>query len=80
MISEGRKDFNKNDSNPNHSIEIGGGIGTKLDKRVFVHEDLTESRSKDKKPRVDNVDLEGIKDYVQKIKRIVIPLVNLWIY
>ena len=69
MISEGGKDLNENDSNPTDSIKIGGGIGMKLDKRIFVHEDLTESRSEVKKPRVDNVDLEAIKDYVQQITK-----------
>ena len=39
MISEGGKDLNENDSNPTDSIK-GGGIGMKLDKRIFVHEDL----------------------------------------
>jgi TRAF3-interacting protein 1 len=67
MISEGGKDMDQNDSNPTDSIKIGGGIGMKLDKKIFVHEDLTESRSEIKKPRVDNVDLEAIKEYVQQI-------------
>ena len=74
MISEAGKDLNENDSNPNDSIKIGGGIGMKLDKRIFVHEDLTESRSEVKKPRVDNVDLEAIKDYVQQITKNCNPL------
>ena len=74
MISEGGKDLNENDSNPTDSIKIGGGIGMKLDKRIFVHEDLTESRSEVKKPRVDNVDLEAIKDYVQQITKNCNPL------
>ena len=74
MISEAGKDLNENDSNPTDSIKIGGGIGMKLDKRIFVHEDLTESRSEVKKPRVDNVDLEAIKDYVQQITKNCNPL------
>jgi hypothetical protein len=74
MISEGGKDLGGNDSNPTDSIKIGGGIGMKLDKRIFVHEDLTESRSEIKKPRVDNVDLEAIKEYVQQITKNCNPL------
>ena len=54
--------------------QIGGGIGMKLDKRIFIHEDLTESRSEIKKPRVDNVDLEAIKEYVQQITKNCNPL------
>ena len=41
MISEGGKDIGDNNSNPTDGIKIGGGIGMKLDKRIFVHEDLT---------------------------------------
>ena len=74
MISEGGKDMNQGDSNPTDGIKIGGGIGMKLDKRIFVHEDLTESRSEIKKPRVDNVDLEAIKEYVQQITKNCNPL------
>ena len=70
----GGKDLNEKDSNPTDYIKIGGGIGMKLDKRIFVHEDLTESRSEIKKPRVDNVDLEAIKDYVQQITKNCNPL------
>ena len=57
MISEGGKDVGGQNSNPTDGIKIGGGIGMKLDKRIFVHEDLTESKSEIKKPRGDNVDL-----------------------
>ena len=75
MISEGGKDIVGNeDSNPTDGIKIGGGIGMKLDKKIFVHEDLTESRSEVKKPRVDNVDLEAIKEYVQQITKNCNPL------
>ena len=74
MISEGGKDLNENDSNPTDDIKIEGGIGMKLDKRIFVHEDLTESKSKIKKPRVDNIDLEAIKEYVQQIIKNCNPL------
>ena len=77
MISEGGKDLGGNDSNPTESIKIGGGIGMKLDKRIFVHEDLTESRSEIKKPRVDNVDLEAIKEYVPQITKNCNPLAKL---
>ena len=75
MGGEGGKDFRENlNSNPTDGIKIGGGIGMKLDKRIFVHEDLTESRSEVKKPRVDNVDLEAIKEYVQQITKNCNPL------
>ena len=75
MISEGGKDIVGNeDSNPTDGIKIGGGIGMKIDKKIFVHEDLTESRSEVKKPRVDNVDLEAIKEYVQQITKNCNPL------
>jgi len=74
MISEGGDDINAGESNPTDSIKIGGGIGMKLDKRIFVHEDLTESRSEVKKPKVDHVDLEAIKEYVQQITKSCNPL------
>ena len=74
MISEGGDDINAGEANPTDSIKIGGGIGMKLDKRIFVHEDLTESRSEVKKAKVDNVDLEAIKDYVQQITKNCNPL------
>ena len=47
---------------------FGGGIGIMLDKRIFVNEDMTESR------------LKTIKDYVQQITKNCNPigkLVNL---
>ena len=74
MISEGGKDLNENESNPTDNIKIEGRIGMKLDKRIFVHEDLTESKSKIKKPRVDNVDLEAIKEYGKQITKNCNPL------
>ena len=74
MISEEGNDVDAGETNPTDSIKIGGGIGMKLDKRIFVHEDLTESRSEIKKPRVDNVDLEAIKEYVQQITKNCNPL------
>jgi len=74
MISEGGDDVDAGESNPTDSIKIGGGIGMKLDKRIFVHEDLTESRSEVKKPKVDHVDLEAIKEYVQQITKSCNPL------
>ena len=74
MISEGGDDVDPGEANPTDSIKIGGGIGMKLDKRIFVHEDLTESRSEVKKPKVDNVDLEAIKEYVQQITKSCNPL------
>ena len=74
MISEGGDDINAGEANPTDSIKIGGGIGMKLDKRIFVHEDLTESRSEVKKPKVDHVDLEAIKEYVQQITKSCNPL------
>jgi TRAF3-interacting protein 1 len=74
MISEGGADVDAGEANPTDSIKIGGGIGMKLDKRIFVHEDLTESRSEVKKPKVDNVDLEAIKEYVQQITKSCNPL------
>ena len=74
MISEGGDDVDAGEANPTDSIKIGGGIGMKLDKRIFVHEDLTESRSEVKKPKVDNVDLEAIKEYVQQITKSCNPL------
>jgi TRAF3-interacting protein 1 len=74
MISEGGDDVDPGEANPTDSIKIGGGIGMKLDKRIFVHEDLTESRSEVKKPKVDHVDLEAIKEYVQQITKSCNPL------
>ena len=74
MISEGGEDVDPGEANPTDSIKIGGGIGMKLDKRIFVHEDLTESRSEVKKPKVDHVDLEAIKEYVQQITKSCNPL------
>ena len=74
MISEGGDDINAGEANHTDSIKIGGGIGMKLDKRIFVHEDLTESRSEVKKPKVDHVDLEAIKEYVQQITKSCNPL------
>ena len=74
MITEGGDDINVGEANPTDSIKIGGGIGMKLDKRIFVHEDLTESRSEVKKPKVDHVDLEAIKEYVQQITKSCNPL------
>ena len=74
MIREDGKDIEGGDSNPTDNIKIGGGIGMKLDKRIFVHEDLTESKSEIKKPKVDNVDLEAIKEYVQQITKNCNPL------
>ena len=74
MISEGGNDVDAGEANPTDSIKIGGGIGMKLDKRIFVHEDLTESRSEVKKPKVDHVDLEAIKEYVQQITKSCNPL------
>ena len=74
MISEGGDEINAGETNPTDSIKIGGGIGMKLDKRIFVHEDLTESRSEIKKPKVDHVDLEAIKEYVQQITKSCNPL------
>ena len=74
MISEGGDDVDAGEANPTDSIKIGGGIGMKLDKRIFVHEDLTESRSEVKKPKVDHVDLEAIKEYVQQITKSCNPL------
>jgi len=74
MISEGGADVDAGEANPTDGIKIGGGIGMKLDKRIFVHEDLTESRSEVKKPKVDHVDLEAIKEYVQQITKSCNPL------
>ena len=77
MISEGGDDVKmggEEEGSPTDGIKIGGGIGMKLDKRIFVHEDLTESRSEVKKPKVDNVDLEAIKEYVQQITKNCNPL------
>ena len=64
MISEGGDEINSGEANPTE----------KLDKRIFVHEDLTESRSEVKKPKVDHVDLEAIKEYVQQITKSCNPL------
>ena len=77
MISEEGNDVNvggEEGGSPTDGIKIGGGIGMKLDKRIFVHEDLTESRSEAKKPKVDKVDLEAIKEYVQQITKNCNPL------
>ena len=75
MIYEGGEDVDIGENrNLTDSIKIGGGIGMKLDKRIFVHEDLTKSSSELKKPKVDNVDLDAIKDYVQQITKNCNPL------
>ena len=46
----------------------------KLDKRIFVYKDLTKSKSTIKKPRVDNADLEAIKEYMKQIIKNCNPL------
>jgi len=75
MIYESGEDVDIGENrNLSDSIKIGGGIGMKLDKRIFVHEDLTKSSSELKKPKVDNVDLDAIKDYVQQITKNCNPL------
>ena len=78
MISEGGgndlESTNK-DNEKNDSIKFSGGAaGMRLDKRIFVHEDLGESKSEDLKKRIDNVDLEAIKEYVQNITKNCNPL------
>ena len=74
MIQEDGADVDNDDGNKNDDIKIGGGIGMKMDKRIFVHEDLTESKSEVKKARVENVDLEAVKEYVQQITKNCNPL------
>ena len=77
MISEGGDDINLDEGRGRDTKDrgkMGDGIGMKLDKRIFVHEDLTESKSEIKKPKVDNVDLEAIKEYVQQITKNCNPL------
>ena len=74
MIQEGGVDVQNDDEDKNDNIKIGGGIGMKMDKRIFVHEDLTESKSEVKKARVENVDLEAVKEYVQQITKNCNPL------
>ena len=74
MIQENGDDVDNEGGIKMDNIKIGGGIGMKMDKRIFVHEDLTESKSEVKKPRVDNIDLEAIKEYVQQITKNCNPL------
>ena len=74
VIQEDGADVDNDDDNKNDDIRIGGGIGMKMDKRIFVHEDLTESKSEVKKARVENVDLEAVKEYVQQITKNCNPL------
>ena len=74
MIQDDGADVGNEDDNKNDDIKIGGGIGMKMDKRIFVHEDLTESKSEVKKPKVENVDLEAVKEYVQQITKNCNPL------
>ena len=74
MIQEDGADVDNDGDNKNDDIRIGGGIGMKMDKRIFVHEDLTESKSEVKKARVENVDLEAVKEYVQQITKNCNPL------
>ena len=74
MIQEDGADVDNDNDNKNDDIKIGGGIGMKMDKRIFVHEDLTESKSEVKKARVENVDLEIVKDYIQQITKNCNPL------
>ena len=68
MINEGWKYFNKNDSNPTVIIKM------KLDKRIFVHEDSTDSRFKVKKPRVNDFSLGAVKGCAQQITKNCNPL------
>ena len=78
MISEGGGndlESSMKENAKNESIKFSGGAaGMRLDKRIFVHEDLGESKSDDKKKRIDNVDLEAIKEYVQNITKNCNPL------
>ena len=74
MIQENGEEIDNGGGIKMDNIKIGGGIGMKMDKRIFVHEDLTESKSEVKKPRVDNIDLESIKEYVQQITKNCNPL------
>ena len=74
MIQENGDDVDNGGGIKMDNIKIGGGMGMKMDKRIFVHEDLTESKSEVKKPRVDNIDLEAIKEYVQQITKNCNPL------
>ena len=74
MIQENGDDVDNGGGIKMDNIKIGGGVGMKMDKRIFVHEDLTESKSEVKKPRVDNIDLEAIKEYVQQITKNCNPL------
>ena len=74
VIDEDGDDVGNEEGNKMGNIKIGGGIGMKMDKRIFVHEDLTESRAEGKKVRVDNVDLESVKEYVQQITKNCNPL------
>ena len=74
MIQENGDDVDNGGGIKMDNIKIGGGMGMKMDKRIFVHEDLTESKSEVKKPRVDNIDLESIKEYVQQITKNCNPL------
>ena len=67
-------DVDNGDENKTGGIKIGGGIGMKMDKRIFVHEDLTESRAEGKKARIEKVDLESVKEYVQQITKNCNPL------
>ena len=56
MISEGGGndlESSMKDNQKNDSIKFSGGAaGMKLDKRIFVHEDLGESKSDDKKKKL----------------------------
>ena len=74
MIQENGDDVDNGGGIKMDNIKIGGGMGMKMDKRIFVHEDLTESKSEVKKPREDNIDLEAIKEYVQQITKNCNPL------
>lgn len=78
MISEGGGndlESSMKENAKNDSIKFSGAAsGMRLDKRIFVHEDLGESKSDDKKKRIDNVDLEAIKEYVQQITKNCNPL------
>ena len=74
MIDEDGGDVDNGDENKTGGIKIGGGIGMKMDKRIFVHEDLTESRAEGKKARIEKVDLESVKEYVQQITKNCNPL------
>lgn len=60
--------------NDGGSIKMVSGTGMKLNKKIFVHDDIMNKENKVPKSQVSNVDLESIKTYVQEITKNANPI------